>query len=234
LSLEKHTAEEYARYIAESVAAMAMLKDQICGMYAALEQKGKNQSDHVQAFANAEARLRQLLSQFPKDPITLAGINQASAQVEIVATQLPKDLKHVMDGLGSKVAGDFGEAVRDDIGKINEAANRATQAAHEYVEQTRRSYWKTALLALVVSLAMAGALVTAALYWWIPARADVEAQRAEVAHLTAAVAQLKQQGGDAQVIQCETRLCVRTDESGKTPKVADAKKGETYRVIKGY
>lgn len=63
---------------------------------------------------------------------------------------------------------------------------------------------------------------------------NVEAQRAEVARLTATVGQLKQHGGDAQVFPCETRLCVRTDEAGKAPKVADAKKGETYRVIKGY
>lgn len=234
MSLEKQTADEYARYISESVAALAMLKDQICGMYAALEQKGKNQSDHVQAFANAEARLRQLLGQFPQDPITLAGINQASARVETVAAQLPKDLKQVMDGLGGRVAGSFSEAVKPEIERISDAATRATQAAHEYVEQARHSYWKTAMLALTVSLVMAGALVAGALYWWIPARADVEAQKAEVARLTATVAQLKQQGGDAQVVQCETRLCVRTDETGKAPKVADAKKGETYRVIKGY
>lgn len=234
MSSEKHTPDDYARYIAESVAALAMLKDQICGMYAALEQKGKNQSDHVQAFANAETRLRQLLGQFPKDPITLAGINQASARVETVAAQLPGDVKEVMDGIGGKVAGAFSEAVRDDIEKINDAATRATQASHEYVEHARHSYWKTALVAWFVSLAVAGVLVTAALYWWVPARAEVEAQNAEVARLTAAVAQLKQHGGDAQIVQCETRLCVRTDETGKAPKVADAKKGETYRVIKGY
>ena len=234
MSLEKHTADEYARYIAESVAALAMLKDQICGMYAALEQKGKNQSDHVQAFAEAERRLRQLLGQFPKDPITLAGIQQASARVDTVAAQLPADVKRVMDGIGGKVAGDFREAVRDDIGKINDAATRATQAAHEYVERARRADWSTVLAATVVSLGTAGILVAAALHWWIPARVDVEAQKAEVARLRTTVAQLKQQGGDAQVVQCETRLCVRTDETSKTPKVADARKGETYRVIKGY
>ena len=77
-------------------------------------------------------------------------------------------------------------------------------------------------------------LVAAALYWWIPARNDVEAQRAEAARLTATLAQLKQHGGEAQIVQCETRLCVRTDETIRTPKVVDAKKGETYRVIKGY
>ena len=234
MSLEKHTADEYARYISESVAALAMLTDQICGMYAALEQKGKNQSDHVQAFANAEHRLRQLLGEFPKDPVTLAGIQQASARVETVAAQLPADVKRVMDGLGGKVAGDFSQAVREDIGKINDAATRATQASHDYVEKARGSDITTVVLASSISLATGVVLATAALVWWIPARADVEAQKSEVARLTAAVAKLKQQGGDAPVVQCETRLCVRTDEAGKAPKVADAKKGETYRVIKGY
>ncbi len=234
MSLEKHTADEYARYISESVAALAMLKDQICGMYAALEQKGKNQSDHVQAFANAEHRLRQLLGEFPKDPVTLAGIREASAQIETVATQLPKDIKQVMDGVGGKLAGDFRDAIRDDILRISDAASLATQASHEYVAQARRSYWTSSLAAVGVSLGMASVLVVAALYWWIPARVDVEAQRAEVARLTATVGQLKQHGGDAQVFPCETRLCVRTDEAGKVPKVPDAKKGETYRVIKGY
>ena len=234
MSYDKPTPEESARYIAESVAALAMLKDQICGMYAALEQKGKNQSDHVQAFADAEARLRQLLGQFPKDPITLAALNQASARVDTVATNLPGMVRQVMDGIGGKVAGDFSETVRGDIEKISDAATRAMQASHDYVERARRSDWTTVLGAAFVSLAVAGILVAAALYWWIPARADVEAQKAEVARLTATVAQLKQQGGDAQVVQCETRLCVRTDESGKTPKMVDAKKGDTYRVIKGY
>lgn len=206
MSFDKPGQDESARYIAESVAALAMLKDQICGMYAALEQKGKNQSDHVQAFADAEVRLRQLLGQFPKDPITLAAINQASARVDTVATNLPGMVRQVMDGIGGKVAGDFSEAVRGDIEKISDAATRATQASHDYVEHARHSYWKTALLALVVSLVMAGVLVAAALYWWIPARADVEAQKAEAARLMATVAQLKQQGGDAQVVPCETRL----------------------------
>lgn len=234
MSLDKYSPEESARYIAESVAALAMLKDQICGMYAALEQKSKNQSDHVQAFADAERRLRQLLGQFPKDPITLAAINQASATVDTVATNLPGMVRQIMEGIGGKVAGDFSEAVRGDIEKISDAATRATQASHHYVEHARHSYWKTALLAWVVSLGTAGVLVAAALYWWIPARAEVEAQKAEVTRLTAAVAQLKQHGGDAQVVPCETRLCVRTDETGKAPKIPDAKKGETYRVIKGY
>lgn len=234
MSSDKLTPEQYARYIAESVAALAMLKDQICGMYAALEQKGKNQSDHVKAFADAEVRLRELLGQFPKDPITLAAINQASARFDTVAAQLPEDVKQVMNDIGGKVAGDFSAAVKDDIEKINDAATRATQASHDYVEKARGSDRTTVLLASFISLAMAVVLVTAALFWWIPARADVEAQKAEVARLTATVAQLKQHGGNAQVVQCETRLCVRTDEAGKAPKVADAKKGETYRVIKGY
>ena len=234
MSFDKPGQDESARYIAESVAALAMLKDQICGMYAALEQKGKNQSDHVQAFADAEVRLRQLLGQFPKDPITLAGIQQASARVDNVATQLPGTVRQVMDCIGGKVAGDFSKAVKSDIEKINDAATRATQASHEYVEKARGSDRTTVLLASFISLATAAVLATAALTWWVPSQAEVEAQKAEVTRLTATVAQLKQHGGDAQVVQCETRLCVRTDETVKTPKFADAKKGETYRVIKGY
>ena len=234
MSSDKHPAEESARYIAESVAALAMLKDQICGMYAALEQKGKNQSAHVQALVNAEEALRRLLGQFPKDPITLSGIHQASARIETVAARLPGDVQAVMDGIGGTVAGAFSEAVKPDIEKINEAATKATQAAHEYVDAARRSLWGTAIFTLLVSLLATGVLVVAALYWWIPARNDVEAQRAEAARLTATLAQLKQHGGEAQIVQCETRLCVRTDETIRTPKVVDAKKGETYRVIKGY
>ncbi|MDQ2733539.1 MAG: hypothetical protein M3Y55_00800 [Pseudomonadota bacterium] len=223
MSAEHPTPAEYAQYIGESVAALAMLKDQICGMYAALEQKGRNQSDQVKALSDAQIALRQLLGQFPKDPITLSGLHQASARVEAAARALP-----------GTVAGAFSEAVRPDIEKISDAATRTTQAAHEFVEQARSSYWKTALMGLFVSLVVAGVLVAAGLYWWIPARADVEAQSAEVARLTATIAQLKKQGGEAQIVQCETRLCVRTEETGKAPKVVDAKKGETYRVIKGY
>lgn len=234
MSFDKLTPEQYSRYIAESVAALAMLKDQICGMYAALKEKGKNQSDHVKAFADAEVRLLELLGQFPKDPITLSAINQASARVDTVAAQLPETVRQVMNGIGGEVAGNFSAAVRDDIEKINDAATRATQAAHEYVQKARGSDRSTVLLASLISLATAAVLATAALTWWVPSHADVEAQKAEVARLTATVAQLKQHGGDAQVVHCETRLCVRTDETGKAPKVADAKKGETYRVIKGY
>ena len=225
---------EFARILSESVAALAMLKDQVCGMYAVLEQKGKSQSDHVQALVNAESVLQQLLGKFPKDPVTLGAINHASARIETVAERIPGDVRALMNGMGSTVAGVFSDAVKTDLEKINNAATWATKASDDYAKRVRRSYWATALVASGVIVATVAVLVGAAFYWWIPARADLEAQRAERERLTAVIAQLKQQGGNVQIVLCETRLCVRTDESGKTPKVADLKKGETYRVIKGY
>ena len=56
MSDDEHNAK--VRQIGECVAAIVMLKEQICGMYAGLEEKRRGQAEQITALVDAERRLR--------------------------------------------------------------------------------------------------------------------------------------------------------------------------------
>ena len=77
-------------------------------MYAALEQKGKHQNAQVQALVDAEARLRQLLGQFPEGSHHPARHPAGECPgLEPSRQSCPAMIQQVMDGMGGKVARDF-------------------------------------------------------------------------------------------------------------------------------
>jgi len=234
VSAENPTPEEFARHIAESVAALVMLKDQVCGMYAVLDKKSTGQSDHVQALMEAERQIQQLLGQFPRDPLTLEGIRRASDRIEQAAVAIPVSVTASLQERGEAMAKAFTQQIDPEVKRIQLAAHQALQVANDYVRHRNQTLSETVWVAFGVTIVVASMLVAAALWWWIPARADVEAQKAELQRMTDNIKELKERGGLAQIVQCETHLCVRTDESVKAPKVNGAQKAETYRVVKGY
>ncbi len=222
------------RQIAESVEAMSMLKDQICGMYGALEKRSKDQSNHVQALTDAEAALARLIRKIPTDAITLEGIQRATARVETVADKIPGTVTSIVETSGGAIAETFAQRVEPEVAKIKAAAVQATRAANTYVSQATRSVQQAMLAALGVTLGVVTLLVLAALFWWVPSRADMDADRAEVKRMNDVIQMLKAHGGLAQLVQCGPHLCVRTDETIKTPPLPGTAKGDTYRVVKGY
>lgn len=234
MSAEQPTPEEFARHIAESVAALDLLKSQICGMYAVLQQRDKNRSENVQALVDAEVKLQGLLGQFPKDPITLAGIQSATGRIEQVALDIPKEIRTFMFKGVEAMATAFANKTEPQVNAIGAAANEATLAANGYALTRKRSVYVPAAVAGVTALVVAAILAVAAVWWWVPARADIEAQRSEIKQMEETIATLKKDGGLAQLVPCDTHLCVRTDETVKTPKISNLPKGDTYRVIKGY
>ena len=217
------------RQIAESVEALSMLKDQICGMYAALVEQQDEQAKQAARLEGSENRLNALIGALPRDPLTLASIVKAAARVESTAAGLPEVVKTAVDALGAPVARDFTSTVAKPTSDIHAAAAAATAAAGRYSRAVRFATWKATGVALLVSLAVATVLAIL-VAWWIPSLAEVQARRAERDQLASAVADLEKRGGKVKLEKCAGRLCVQTDEATSYTKNA----GETYRVIKGY
>ena len=222
------------RQIAESVEALSMLKDQICGMYGALEQRSKSQSEHVQALTDAELALARLIGKIPTDAITLEGIQRATARVETVAETIPVSVTRIVSITGGAIADAFAARVEPEVAKIKAAAMQAARASNEYAAQATKSVNQAVVTALIVTLGVVTLLTLAAFNWYVPSRADIDADRAEVQRMEGVIQTLKERGGLAQVIQCGTHLCVRTDETIKTLPLPGIAKGDTYRVVRGY
>lgn len=223
------------RQIAESVEALSMLKEQICGMYAALVEQQKGQVKQAVRLEGSEDRLNALIAALPKDPLTLASIVRAADRVDSTAGCLPGVLRGAIEALGEPVARDFTTTVAKPTSDIHAAAAAATAAAGRYTRAVRFATWKATGVALLVSLAMATVLAIL-VFRWIPSLAEIQALRAERDQLTAAIADLEKRGGKAKLIVCgdRRRLCVQTDEPSGSLAYETVIKGETYRVIKGY
>lgn len=212
-----------------------MLKDQICGMYAALVEQRDGQVKQAVRLQGSEDRLNALIGALPRDPLTLASIVKAADRVDSTAACLPEVLRTAIDALGAPVARDFTATVARPTSDIHAAAAAATAAAGRYTRAVRFATWKATGVSALVSIAVATVLAVLVV-WWIPSLAEVQARRAERDQLTAAIADLEKRGGKAKLTTCgdRRRLCVQTDETGSIPAYGDLLKGETYRVIKGY
>ena len=137
MSDDEHNAK--VRQIGECVAAMVMLKEQICGMYAGLEEKRRGQAEQITALVDAERRLRKLVGELPNDPLTLASIVQAAERVESSTGELPAIVKTAIDEVGEKAASGLTKAAAVPIGQIEKAAQAATAAANDYRQAARRA-----------------------------------------------------------------------------------------------
>lgn len=222
--------EKRDRQIAESVEALSMLKDQICGMYAALVKQMGEQAGQAGRLKSSEDRLIELIGGLPNDPVTLGSIKTAAERVESTAAGFAEVVKTAIDALGAPVATSFTAAVAKPTADIKVAAAAATAAAGVYSRAVRLATWKAAGVALLVSLGVTTALAVL-VAWWIPPLEEIQARRAELERLNIGVANLAKRGGKAKLAQCGKRLCVQTDESGAE---TFTRPGETYRLIKGY
>ena len=225
------SSEARDRQIAESVEALSMLKDQICGMYAALVEQQRGQVKQAERLKGSEDRLSALIGALPRDPLTLASIVKAADRVDSTAEGLPEVVRTAIAALGAPVGRDFTTTVANPTGDILIAAAAATAAATDYSRAVRFATWKATGVALLVSVAMA-AVLAVLVFRWIPSLAEIQALRTERAELATGVAELEKRGSKIKVEKCEGRLCVQTDESAKS--YSNVKTGETFRVIKGY
>lgn len=80
------------------------------------------------------------------------------------------------------------------------------------------------------------AALLAAVAWWVPSLEEIQAWRAERAQLAAAVEDLEQRGGRAQLNVCgdKKRVCVLVNERAGSRKPGGTAKGPVYRVIQEY
>lgn len=224
------SAERRDRQIAESVEALSMLKDQICGMYAALVEQQDEQAKQAARLEASEKRLNALIGGLPRDPLTLASITRAADRVESTATGFPEVVKTAIDELGAPVASKFTSAVAKPTADIKSAAAAATAAAGAYSRAVRLATWKATGVALLVSLGVATALAVL-VAWWIPSLTEVQARRTELKQLAAGVADLEKRGGKVKLEQCGKRLCFQADEGPAN--LWTKPTGETLRTIKG-
>lgn len=226
------SSQERDRQIAESVEALSMLKDQICGMYAALVDQQREQTKQAVRLESSENRLNALIGGLPKDPLTLASIVKAAARVEATADGFPKVVKTAIDELGAPVATKFTTAVAKPTADINVAAAAATAAAGVYSRAVRFATWKATGMALFITLAAVAAVLAGLMTWWIPSLEEIQARKVERDQLMAVIADLGKRGGKMNLTTCDGRLCVQIDDSAHSYTVP--KTGESLRVIKGY
>ena len=226
------SAERRDRQIAESVEALSMLKDQICGMYAALVEQQDEQARQATRLEASEKRLNALIGGLPRDPLTLASITRAAERVESTAADFPEVVKMAIDALGSPVATNFKTAVAKPTADINVAAAAATAAAGVYSRAVQWATWKATGVALFVSLAVVGAVLGGLMTWWIPSLEEIQARKAERDQLMGVIVDLGKRGGKIKFTLCDGRLCAQTDESAQSYSVP--KTGETLRVLRGY
>lgn len=106
-----NSSEKRNRQIAESVEALSMLKDQICGMYAALVEQQGEQARQAARMEASEKRLIALIGGLPRDRLTLASITRAADRVESTAAGFPGVVKTAIDALGAPVTTSFTTAV---------------------------------------------------------------------------------------------------------------------------
>ena len=134
--------------------------------------------------------------------------------------------------LGKQAAQGLAHAMGSEAERLMLAARRAEQAAADYEQAVGWAHVK------VIAAGMAVSVVTllAAVAWWVPSLAEIQARRAERAQLAAAVEDLERRGGRAQLNVCgdKKRLCVLVNESAGGWGPATLPKGQVYRVIQGY
>ncbi len=226
------SAERRDRQIAESVEALSMLKDQICGMYAALVEQKDEQFRQAVRLEASEKRLNALIGGLPRDPLTLASITRAADRVESTAADFPEVVKTAIDELGAPVATKFTTAVAKPTADINVAAAAATAAAGVYSRAVRFATWKATGVALLITLAAVAAVLAGLMTWWIPSLEEIQARKVERDQLMAVIADLGKRGGKMNLTTCDGRLCVQIDDKAQSYTVH--KTGESLRVIKGY
>lgn len=224
--------DEAEREIAESVAALAMLRQQICGMYALLQERGRQEVELAERLEDAEERLQQLLAGLPRDPMTLAAIQRAAQRVEASGSVLPGIVQTAIGEVGKQAAQGLAQAVAPHVQDLARAAFRAEQAAKSYEQAVDWAHVKVIAAGMAVSVAA----LLAAVAWWVPSLQEIQARRAERAQLAAAVEDLERRGGRAQLNVCgdKKRLCVLVNEGAGGWGPVTLPKGQVYRVIQGY
>ena len=101
----------------------------------------------------------------------------------------------VMGTSGATIADAFTRKVEPEVVRIQAAAAQAIQAANDYAYQAARGVNQAAIMALVVSMAVAVVVVFGALRWYVPSRADMDADHAEAKRMEGVIQMLKEHGG---------------------------------------
>lgn len=225
--------ENNLQNIAECLAAMDTMRQLICGMFGAIQEKQELHSSAVKAFNDSEKKLQTLVEKLPNDAITLGGIRDAAGAVKSTVDSVPGLIATEMNTVGQGVAAIFINATKDHVADIQSAAAAATSAAAVYKGAAALAQWKTTGVAVFASVLSVGVAV-AGFWFWLPSYKDLQAMRLERDEMAATVAKLDRAGGRASIVDCGGRLCAAIEESSLSAVWRNPETGGVAIILKGY
>ncbi len=174
------------------------------GIMSAAENDRKAAEQAIARLGYLEKRVEQSLQQIP----TILGASAAQ----------------IADSVASKAAEQL-------IGKVRQADAAALDAAQKYQaasDSLKRRFWLS-IFAIHLGVVLPLALL---FFFAVPSTDEIAQRQRELAVLEQNIDALKRQGGDAAIIDCEGRPCVRTREVPGEDPYHDAATGKkTYRLI---
>ena len=153
-------------------------------------------------------------------------LESAHAQQAFAENVLEK-LRAQVTELGGIAREEIRSTLVEELHALGEDSRRATETLRRlrHVANVRVALWSLGMAALSSAVPLCGA------WWLLPSRGDVAVLMARRDTLEAAIAHLREQGGQAELRRCGAarRLCVRVDRAAG----AFGEAGD-FLVVKGY
>jgi len=153
-------------------------------------------------------------------------LESAHAQQAFAQDVLEKLRAHVTE-LGGIAREEIRSTLVEELHALGEDSRRAAETLRrlQHVANLRVALWSLGMAALSGTVPLCGA------WWLLPSRGEVAALSAKRDALEAAIARLREQGGQAELRRCGVarRLCIRVDR----PAGAFGEAGD-FLVVKGY
>ena len=151
--------------IAECVAAMDMLRQQVCGMYALLEEQHRVQQAAADRLDKSYRALQGLVDRLPNDVVTLTAIQHAAKSVDQSIATMPAAVTAAADALKTHTAGLFNAAITPHVQNIENASQHVIGVAKEMNRAIRRFDLLTAAFYTLTGVSI-GLICGIGIYRW--------------------------------------------------------------------
>lgn len=155
-------------------------------------------------------------------------LRELQDNVEKKLSRLEAGVKQSIESSAQSTASQAAELLSKRFIEADAAAQRAAKLYDTAAKKLDSRRWLYFLSAQATILT----LVVVSLYLWVPSLDEIKARRVEVMRLDELASRVE--WSKCIVGNGQTRNCIRTDESEHTDNFGDKKKGETYRIPKGY
>lgn len=155
-------------------------------------------------------------------------LRELQDNVEKKLTRLEADVKQSIESSAQSTASQAAELLSKRFVEADAAAQRASKLYDTAAKKLHSRLWLYFISAQATILTLA----VVSLYLWVPSLDEIKARRVEVMRLDELASRVE--WSKCTVGNGQTRNCIRTDESEHTDNFGDKKKGETYRIPKGY